>query len=168
MARGYHWAVGVSLAAAAVGVVGVGVRCAGPARPEDRLPPAVVVEASGPEHAAIRAVTEQKSALARALLRGELSLDRAVAGFRALDARPPDTLRTLRRLHPAATADELSGWQVIEYARQEARLDPALAAGLPAVEAAYRRRFPAGLPAGDRAGGGGTSLRATGVPIDNR
>jgi hypothetical protein len=87
-----------------------------------------------------------KRAAAAALVRGDLTLDQAAERFRAVNAASPEAAGYLRALHPTATAEEATCWQVLRYTQtvvdppDGAMTSPPLARLL----AEYRRRFPAG------------------------
>ena len=87
--------------------------------------------------------TLDKSDVALALARGELTLDQAADRFRRLIVADPGRLDLLRRSYPGASDDELVYRQVVLFVRGNYRLDPArVAACLPGLEAEVGRRFP--------------------------
>src|SRR5262249_27338304 len=81
------------------------------------------------QHGLIEARLARRQAIARALSRGEMTLERAAASFRELDRwTPEENWALLRRQHSDLTAEEFSCLTVIAFTKRYlAESDPALA-----------------------------------------
>ncbi len=81
------------------------------------------------QHGLIEARLARREAIARALARGEMTLERAAAAFRELDRwTPEENWSMLRRTHSDLSAEEFSYLTVISFTKRYlAQSDPPLA-----------------------------------------
>jgi hypothetical protein len=90
----------------------------------------------------------EKLTLAKALARGEGTLDEAAARFRELNGPDRDGYRALAREFPNAGEEELAYRQVVMFVRMAAKDDCAVPATvLRRLEADLARRYPSAPPA---------------------
>jgi hypothetical protein len=138
-------------AALTVGLVGTWVfatRLPGPGaadRPPVGYPPA----ADLPNDPVLARIA-QKTEVADALVRGELTLAEAAAQFRDANGSDPAALAELRRMFPGAGDDELTYRQVIHFAYAGPRWPPARwVPRLRQLEAEFHATFPDAAPIPD-------------------
>jgi hypothetical protein len=90
----------------------------------------------------------EKVTLAKALARGEGTLDEAAARFRELNGPDRDGYRALTREFPSAGEEELAYRQVVMFVRMAAEADRAVGATvLRRLDADLARRYPPARPA---------------------
>jgi hypothetical protein len=100
------------------------------------------------ELVAVQARVREKSAVATALVRGDLTADQATARFRRMLAQEPQVRAALRREHPDATDADLAVHMLINFVERERRTHAAgTAPVLAELRAAVGRPAPDSLAA---------------------